>query len=84
MLKIPVGTVIHNLTTKNDSELVLIGQRILIARGGKGGKGNFLFRSSTNTTPTQFQEGEPGEDFNLRLELKLIADVGLIGLPNVW
>jgi len=46
-------------------------------------EGKFLFRSSRNTSPTQFQEGMPGEEFNLRLELKLIADVGFIGLPNV-
>jgi GTP-binding protein len=83
VLNIPVGTVIHNLTTGADLELVSIGQRILIAKGGRGGKGNFLFRSSTNTTPMEFQEGEAGEAFDLRLELKLIADVGLIGLPNV-
>ena len=82
VLKIPVGTVIHNLTTGNDTELLKIGEQILIAKGGHGGKGNFLFRSSRNTTPMQIQEGLPGEEHQLRLELKLIADVGLIGLPN--
>ena len=55
----------------------------LIAKGGKGGKGNWFFRSSINTSPKQFEEGKPGEYFELRLELKMIADVGFIGLPNV-
>jgi GTP-binding protein len=82
-LKVPTGTVIHNLTTGADTEILNIGEPILIARGGHGGKGNFLFRSSRNTSPTQFQKGLPAEEFTLRLELKLIADVGLIGLPNV-
>ena len=83
IFKVPVGTIIHNLTTKEDTEIVKIGEPVLIAKGGKGGKGNFLFRSSTNTTPMQCQPGIPGEEFTLRLELKMIADVGFIGLPNV-
>lgn len=83
VLKVPVGTVIHNLSTAQDTEIVSIGQPVFLARGGKGGKGNFLFRSSVNTTPMKFQEGQPGREFDLRLELKFIADVGLIGLPNV-
>jgi len=81
-LIVPVGTVCHNLTSK-DIEITKIGQRELIARGGQGGKGNYLFRSATNTSPMQFQEGKPGEFFEIRLELKMIADVGFIGLPNV-
>ena len=94
ILKIPTGTVIHNLTrprldgesrraNRSETEITKIGERVLIAQGGKGGKGNFLFRSSTNTSPKQFQPGLPGEEFELRLELKLIADVGFIGFPNV-
>jgi len=83
ILKVPIGTVIHNLTSGNDGEIVYVGQRLLIAKGGKGGRGNFLFRSSTNTTPREFEYGTPGEAFTLRLELKLIADVGFVGLPNV-
>jgi GTP-binding protein len=82
-LLVPVGTVCHNLTAKNDIEITKIGQRELIARGGKGGKGNWFFRSSINTSPKEFQEGKPGEHFELRLELKMIADVGFVGLPNV-
>lgn len=79
---VPVGTVIHNLDTKQDEEITAIGQRIMLARGGRGGKGNFHFRSSTNTSPRKFQEGNDGQHFHIRLELKLIADVGFIGLPN--
>jgi GTPase len=80
---IPVGTVIHDLNTGIDHEIVKIGERIRIVRGGRGGRGNFHFRSSRNTTPRQFQSGKPGEQTKVRLELKLIADVGFIGLPNV-
>ena len=83
VLKVPIGTVVHNLTANQDLEVITIGQRLLIAKGGQGGKGNFKFRSSTNTSPTQFQKGLPGQEYELRLELKLIADVGFIGLPNV-
>ena len=83
IIKVPVGTVIHNLTTGKDEEIVKIGEKILLAKGGMGGKGNFHFRSSTNTSPIQFQKGLPGEEFKIRLELKLIADVGFVGLPNV-
>ncbi|MBI2463029.1 MAG: GTPase ObgE [Candidatus Spechtbacteria bacterium] len=82
ILKVPVGTVVHNLETGEDIEILKIGQKICIAKGGKGGRGNFHFRSSTNISPTQFQKGLPGDALNARLELKLIADVGLIGLPN--
>ncbi len=82
VLKIPVGTVIQDTETDKIEEVLKVGQRILIARGGLGGRGNFHFRSSTNTSPMQFQGGLPGESFTLRLELKLIADVGFIGLPN--
>ncbi len=82
-LKVPVGTVIHNLSLKQDSEIVSVGQRLLMAEGGKGGRGNFKFRSSTNTTPKEFEEGSLGQEYELRLELKMIADVGFVGLPNV-
>lgn len=82
-LLVPVGTVCHNLTNKKDIEITKIGQREMVAKGGKGGKGNWFFRSSTNITPMEFQPGKPGEYFELRLELKMIADVGFIGLPNV-
>lgn len=83
VLKIPVGTVVHNLTTGQDFEIIKSGQRLFLAKGGRGGRGNFFFRSSTNVTPLQCEKGEPGEGYELRLELKLIADVGFVGLPNV-
>ncbi|HZX00803.1 MAG TPA: GTPase ObgE [Candidatus Paceibacterota bacterium] len=82
VLKVPVGTVIHNLTTGKDIEVTKIGETALLAQGGHGGKGNFHFRSSRNTSPKQFQFGLPGETFELHLEIKLIADVGFVGLPN--
>lgn len=82
ILKIPVGTVITNTETGEAKELTKIGEQILIAQGGRGGKGNFLFRGPKNTSPTQFQPGLPGDKADLKLELKMIADVGLIGLPN--
>lgn len=82
VLKIPVGTVIHNLDNGTSEEVVKIGERTLSAKGGKGGKGNFQFRSSINTSPMEFTHGTPGEGFKVRLELKLIADVGFVGLPN--
>lgn len=82
IFKIPIGTVIHNLTTDKRQEMLGIGERIIIARGGNGGKGNYKFRSATNTTPKEFQPGLPGEEFDILLELKMIADIGLVGLPN--
>jgi len=83
VLTVPVGTVIHNLDTGGEQEIIKVDELVVVARGGNGGKGNFLFRSSRNTTPKQFQSGLPGERVHLRLELKYIADVGLIGYPNV-
>jgi len=83
VLKVPVGTVIHNLTTGADIEIQKTGERITLAKGGLGGKGNFQFKSSRNTSPKQSQPGLPGEAFTMRLELKFIADVGFVGLPNV-
>lgn len=80
---LPVGTVVHNLTTGDSLELSKVGERVMLAKGGIGGKGNFHFRSATNTSPKQAQPGLPGEACELRLELKLIADVGFVGLPNV-
>ena len=83
ILLVPVGTVIHNLKTGEDIEINKIGQEVIIAKGGKGGRGNFHFRSSTNTSPKRFEFGKPGEFFEIHLELKMIADVGFVGLPNV-
>jgi len=81
-IKLPIGTIIHNLDNETTSEIIKVNEKVLIAKGGIGGRGNFHFRSSTNTSPKQFEEGKLGEEFNIRLELKLIADIGLVGLPN--
>jgi len=82
IIQVPVGTVIHNVTNDTTDEVVKIGQRALSAKGGRGGKGNFHFRGPRNTSPKEFQPGLPGEAFDIRLELKLIADIGIVGLPN--
>lgn len=81
-LLIPVGTVIHNLDTKKDTEVTQVGELILAAKGGRGGIGNYTFRSSTNTSPYESTKGREGQNYSFRLELKMIADVGFIGLPN--
>ena len=83
ILYVPLGTVVHELNNGKDIEITTIGQSEIIARGGKGGRGNYLFRSATNTSPKEFEDGKVGESFDLRLELKLIADIGFVGLPNV-
>jgi GTP-binding protein len=82
ILKVPVGTTIINLDTGFREEIVQVGERKLVAGGGIGGRGNYKFRSSTNTTPLEFEEGKRGDSALYKLELRLIADVGLIGLPN--
>jgi len=83
VLRMPVGTVITDEETGElVADLSADGQRALIARGGKGGLGNLHFKSSTNRAPRQSTPGEPGEQRRLKLELKVLADVGLLGMPN--
>jgi GTP-binding protein len=83
VLAVPVGTVITDAQSGEPiADLAQHEQRALIAKGGKGGIGNIHFKSSTNRAPRQFTRGEPGESRRLRLELKVLADVGLLGLPN--
>jgi len=82
IIKIPVGTVIHNLSNGHTQEITAINERIIAAKGGRGGRGNFHFRGPKNTSPKQSELGKEGESWSIRLELKMIADVGLIGLPN--
>jgi GTP-binding protein len=81
-LNIPLGAVIHNREYDTTYECLEEGQEILVLRGGKGGLGNEQFKSSTNRTPEEFTKGEPGEFATFDIELRLIADVGIIGLPN--
>ncbi|OGG52505.1 Obg family GTPase CgtA [Candidatus Kaiserbacteria bacterium RIFCSPHIGHO2_01_FULL_53_29] len=82
ILKIPVGTTVTNLATGYAQEIEHVGQRILAAGGGIGGRGNFKFRSAVNTSPVESETGLTGDTPTYRLELRLIADVGLVGLPN--
>lgn len=83
VLRVPVGTVIRDEDSGElIADLTRHGQRALLARGGKGGLGNLHFKSSTNRAPRQSTPGEPGEARRLHLELKLLADVGLLGMPN--
>ncbi len=77
-----LGGGLHGGITEKEFEVTKVGERILIAKGGKGGKGNFMFRSSRNPSPMIAQPGLPGEEFDADFELRIIADIGLIGLPN--
>jgi GTP-binding protein len=82
-LSVPPGTVIRDLATNElIADLVAHEQQVMVARGGRGGLGNTHFATATNRAPTHAQKGEPGEERKLKLELRLIADVGLVGLPN--
>ncbi|MFA7169546.1 MAG: GTPase ObgE [Candidatus Paceibacterota bacterium] len=82
ILEVPIGTIAHNLDTGKDFEIMKSDDKILLARGGKGGRGNWFFRSPTNTTPKECETGKGGQAFNITLELRLIAQVGLIGFPS--
>lgn len=84
VIRVPVGTCVYDDDTGNIiADLTKDGQRAVIAKGGRGGHGNARFASSRNPAPKICENGEPGEKFNLRVELKLLADVGLVGFPSV-
>lgn len=83
LLRVPVGTVITDKSSgRVIADLVQDGQCALLAKGGNGGLGNVHFKSSVNRAPRQCTKGEPGEEFELHLELRVLADIGLLGMPN--
>jgi GTP-binding protein len=83
IVRVPLGTIVRAAETGElIGEVLEHGQRLLVARGGHGGKGNTRFKSSTNRTPRQSTPGTPGDERDLQLELKVLADVGLLGFPN--
>ena len=81
-IEVPVGSVVRNKNTKEEFEILKEGDEFLIAAGGNGGFGNTHFKSSTNTTPQKATKGQKGQEYEIEVELRLIADVGIIGLPN--
>ena len=83
VIKVPLGTTIYNAETNEIlADLIDVGQKVIVAQGGKGGRGNTHFASAVNRTPRRYDVGEKGQTFRLRLVMKLLADVGLVGLPN--
>lgn len=83
VIRVPVGTLVHDLATGQVvADLIAEGEDVIVARGGRGGRGNYRFRSSTNRAPRHTQPGGDAEGRRFKLTLKLIADVGLVGLPN--
>jgi GTPase len=84
VLRVPIGTVVYDdATGETIADVTAVGQRLPVAKGGTGGRGNIHFKTAWNQAPRTAEPGTPGEERTLRLELKLLADVGLLGFPNV-
>ncbi|HET8824475.1 MAG TPA: GTPase ObgE [Terriglobales bacterium] len=84
VLKVPVGTIVYDADSgERVHDFSHADEKVVIARGGRGGRGNAQFKTSTHQAPREHEDGRPGEERTLRLELKLLADVGLVGYPNV-
>lgn len=81
-IKVPVGSIITNLDTDTKYELRAVGEKVKVLSGGRGGLGNEHFKSSKNVSPTESTPGKEGEEANFYIELELVADIGIIGLPN--
>ncbi|MDO8430760.1 MAG: GTPase ObgE [Candidatus Taylorbacteria bacterium] len=82
VIELPIGSIITDSRTKRKYNLVNDGEKIIILKGGRGGLGNEHFKGSTNISPTQFTPGKDGEEADFHIELELVADAGLVGLPN--
>ncbi len=83
IIEVPIGTIVKNINlNRTIADLTTDEEEVVVAAGGNGGRGNKAFASAVNQTPREFEYGTAGEEFELYLELKLIADIGLIGLPN--
>src|ERR1700753_2832303 len=82
-IKTPVGTVVYDAETGEMlHDFTEAGDRFIVAKGGRGGRGNARFATSTHQSPTEHEDGKPGDELRLKLELKLLADVGLGGFPD--
>ncbi len=82
VLDLPIGSIVTDLRTKRAINILTDGEQVLILKGGRGGLGNEHFKASTNTTPTESTDGKEGDEADFHIELELVADAGLIGLPN--
>lgn len=83
VLQVPTGTIVRNSETNEEmGDLVRDAEEFIVAKGGRGGRGNAAFATPTNQAPRKYELGIPGEEFSIELELKLLADVGLVGFPN--